>query len=230
MFSTEKLKGQEERGEEGRGRKREEGRGKREEERDRKEGWEGGRMDGREGGWMGGREEGGREEGRRKRVGRNRKKGGMMDGREGAGKKGGRMKEGRMEGRGGWKRTARMGQEERGEEGRLTESGTPHHRWWDARHPFVRSSVVVVVRASLRAYRRGWSGGGGVGACCSRGVGTRFRQWNGDGGGHWDLAVVVVCRARVVFRVTVDRRRPPACCVKKGEGRGDGLHCSPDRR
>ena len=57
------------------------------------------------------------------------------------------MKEGRMEGRGGWKRTARMGQEERGEEGRLTESGTPHHRWWDARHPFVRSSVVAVVRA-----------------------------------------------------------------------------------
>ena len=52
-----------------------------------------------------------------------------------------------MEGRGGWKRTARKGQEERGEEGRLTESGTPHHRWWDARHPFVRSSVVTVVRA-----------------------------------------------------------------------------------
>ena len=27
-------------------------------------------------------------------------------------------------------------------------------------------------------------GGGGVGAHCSHGVGTRFRQWNGGGGGY----------------------------------------------
>ena len=134
-----------------------------------------------------------------------------MDGREGAGKKGGRMKEGRMEGRGGWKRTARMGQEERGEERRLTESGTPHHLWWDGHHPFVRSSVVAVVHASLRAYRHGWSSGGGVRARCSRGVGTCFRQWNGGGGGHWDFTVVVVCRARVVFRVSIDPRRRGPC-------------------
>ena len=81
-----------------------------------------------------------------------------------------------MKGRGGRKRTGRKGQEERGEEGRLTESGTPHHRWWGARHPFVRSLVVAVVHASLHAYRRGWGGGNGVGARCSCGVGTRFRQ------------------------------------------------------
>ena len=43
-----------------------------------------------------------------------------------------------MKGRGGRKRTGRKGQEERGEEGRLTESGTPHHHWWGGRHPFVR--------------------------------------------------------------------------------------------
>ena len=131
-------------------------------------------------------------------------------------------------------------------EGRLTESGTPHHRWWGGRHPFIRSLVIAVVRASLRAYRCGWCGSGGVGVRCSRGVGTRFCQWNGGGGGVWvcyprscrwwswvtSLSAFIVCvgigswpRSSFVVRawffvcLLFEGDVAPACCVKKGEGK-----------
>ena len=160
-------------------------------------------------------------------------------------KEGSRKEEGRMEGRGGWKRTGRKGQEERGKEGLrrvgplITVGGMvvirSSVRQWS--RSFVRhcaliavDGVVVVVWAlvALVVWARVSVNGMVVGAAfwfaiLGRVVGGRRWSWVTSllafvaVCGYWELAAVVVCRARVVFRVSVIRRRRGPCllCEKR---------------
>ena len=193
------------------------------------------------GGWKRRERKGQEEKGRM--IGREDRREQERSGEDG--RKGGRMEEGRMEGRGGWKRTGRKGQEERGKEGLrrvgplITVGGVvvicSSIRWWS--RSFVRhcaliavDGVVVVVWAfiALVVWARTSVNGMVVGAAfwfaiLHRVVGGHRWSWVTSLLAfvavckYWELAVVVVCRARVVFCVSVIRRRCGPCllCEKR---------------